>query len=77
MSVHDQLLSIVNQRADEITTLPSDQRDDRYAALKVEHLGKAAAMGLPETAAQELAAQMEVSIKRRVATMEADGDGGA
>lgn len=70
MSIHDQLLSVVNDRADEIAGLPADQRDARYASLKVEHLGKAAAMGIPEDAARELADQMDVSIKRRVATLE-------
>jgi hypothetical protein len=71
MNAHDQLLAAAAGRADEIAALPPEQRDDRYTAMKIEHLTKARAMGLPDDAAQELVDQMDRTIRRLVAESEA------
>jgi hypothetical protein len=70
MSVHDQLLAIADRCAQEIVALPPEQRDERYADMRVEHLAKAGALGLPHDAAQELTDQMEATIRRKVAAIE-------
>ncbi|GAA0650275.1 hypothetical protein [Brevundimonas lenta] len=70
MSAHDQLVTAATRRAHEIMALPVEEREDRYAGMKTEHLATAGALGLPDDAVQELADQMERTIRRLVAIME-------
>ena len=73
MSAHDQLVATANRRAEEILDLPADQRDDRYASMRAEHVVAAGALGIPDEAAQTLADQMDLTIKRLVADREGGG----
>lgn len=77
MSAHDQLVEAAKRRAQEIMALPLDRREGQYTAMKTEHLATAAALGLPDDAAQELADQMDLTIRRLVTSMENGGLKGA